>query len=150
LISFQVTYDLAQVNLANQLALRDTLLTALETYATGPRNIVVQLSLALVGLALQVPSWDRPVQALIEKFGTNPTTVPTLLEFLTLLPDEVNSNARIPISVSLLVLRSHELFQHLHQDEEFQERSTNLLTNNAKQVLDLLLVYITATGIFWI
>ena len=102
LISSQVTYDLAQVNHTNQLALRDTLLTALDTYSRGPRNIIVQLSLAIIGLALQVPSWEQPVQTLIEKFGTNPTTVPTLLEFLTLLPEEINSNIRIPISVSLL------------------------------------------------
>jgi len=60
----------------------------------------VQLSLAVIGLALQVPSWEQPVQTLIEKFGPNPTTVPTLLEFLTLLPEEVNGNVKIPISVS--------------------------------------------------
>jgi hypothetical protein len=106
----QVTYDLAQVNHTNQLALRDTLLTALETYSKGPRNIIVQLSLAIIGLALQVPSWEQPVQTLIEKFGTNPTTVPTLLEFLTLLPEEVNGNIRIPISVSPLCYDLFDFF----------------------------------------
>lgn len=95
-----MTYDLSQVDRANQLALRDTLLNALEVYNGGPKNIIVQLSLAIIGLALQVPSWEQPAQTLIESFGRNPSTVPTLLEFLTLLPEEVNSNTRIPISVS--------------------------------------------------
>ena len=95
-----MTYDLAQVDSTNQLALRETLVNALETYNGGPKTIIVQLSLAVVGLALQLPSWERPVQTLIEKFGTNPTTVPTLLEFLTILPQEVTSNTRIPITVS--------------------------------------------------
>ena len=94
-----MTYDLSQVDPANQLALRDTLLNALEVYNGGPKNIIVQLSLAIIGLALQVPIWEQPVQTLIEKFGRNPSIVPTLLEFLTLLPEEVNSNTRIPISV---------------------------------------------------
>ena len=87
---------------ANLLPLRDTLLTALERYHTGPRTIVVQLSLAIAGLALQLPAWENAVQNLIDSFGRNPATVPTLLEFLTILPEEVNSNTRIPISVGLI------------------------------------------------
>jgi len=70
----------------------------------------VQLSLAVIGLALQVPSWEQPVQTLIEKFGPNPTTVPTLLEFLTLLPEEVNGNTKIPISVSHLCYDLFDFF----------------------------------------
>ena len=88
----------------NVLALRDTLLGALETYHAGPRTIIVQLSLAIAGLALQLPSWENPVQSLIDSFGRNPAMVPTLLEFLTLLPEEINSNTRIPISVRRLLL----------------------------------------------
>jgi len=67
---------------------------------------------------------------LIEMFGRNPITVPTLLEFLTILPEEVNGNARIPIT-----------------DSEFREQSLNLLTNNATQVLELLAMYVNASGV---
>jgi len=98
-----VTYDLSQVNPENLMALRDTLLNALQTYTSGPRTIIVQLSLAIAGLAVQLPSWEKPVQTLIDAFGRDPTTVPTLLEFLTLLPEEVSTNTRIPITVSLLL-----------------------------------------------
>lgn len=95
-----MTYDLNQVDAQNLLPLRDTLLTALEAYHAGPRTIIVQLSLAIAGLALQLPAWDNPVQSLISSFGRNPTTVPTLLEFLTVLPEEITSNTKIPVTVS--------------------------------------------------
>lgn len=82
------------------LQLRETLLKALETYHAGPRNILVQLCLAISGLALQLPAWDDPVQDMIDAFGRNPATVPALLQFLTLLPEEVTTNTKIPITVS--------------------------------------------------
>lgn len=66
--------------------------------------MVIQLCLAISGLALQVPAWERVVETLIDSFGRNPATVPTLLEFLTLLPEEVSGNTRIPISVCRIVL----------------------------------------------
>lgn len=97
----QVTYDLHQVDPTNLLALRDTLLTALERYHSGPRTINVQLCLAIAGLALQLPAWDNAVQTMIDSFGRNPATVPTLLQFLTLLPEELFGNTKIPITVSL-------------------------------------------------
>lgn len=100
LISFrQVTYDLQQVDQQNLPALRDTLLTALELHQTGPRVIIVQLCLAIAGIALQMPSWSNAVEEMIESFGRNPATVPTLLQFLTLLPEELTSNTKIPITV---------------------------------------------------
>ncbi|KAJ7630843.1 armadillo-type protein [Roridomyces roridus] len=126
----KVTYDLNQVDPVNLPALRDTLLAALERYHTGPRTIIVQLCLALAGLALQLPSWTTPVQTMIDSFGRNPATVPTLLQFLTILPEELNNNHKIPIT-----------------DDEYRERQAYLLTANSKQVLDLLAMYIQATGV---
>jgi len=38
---------------------------------------------------------------MIEAFGRNPASVPALLQFLTVLPEEINGNFRIPITVSL-------------------------------------------------
>lgn len=110
-----MTYDLNQVDAQNLVPLRDTLITALSKYHSGPRTVIVQLSLAIAGYALQVPSWENPVQTLIESFGGNPSTVPALLEFLTQLPDEVNGNTRIPISVrpatcSLLRLKFRQTY----------------------------------------
>jgi transportin-3 len=95
----QVTFDLHQLDSAARAGLRNTLLTALQRYAAGPRVVLIQLCLALAGLALQMPDWDGVVPGLIQSLGQNPATVPALLEFLTVLPEEV-TNGRIPISVS--------------------------------------------------
>ncbi|KAJ2957823.1 hypothetical protein NQZ79_g6514 [Umbelopsis isabellina] len=58
-----------------------------------------------------------------------PETIPTLLEFLTVLPEEVNNNNRIPIG-----------------DDEFRVRATELLTDNSDEILKLLAVYIQSSG----
>ncbi|ESK97988.1 mrna transport regulator [Moniliophthora roreri MCA 2997] len=126
----KVTYDLNQIDQSQLPGLRDTLLGALEKYQSGPRAIVVQLCLALAGLALQYPGWQDAVQTIIATFGSNPQTVPVLLQFLTLLPEELHTNSKIPIT-----------------DYEWNERVAQLLTNNSKRVLDLLSVYIQATGV---
>jgi transportin-3 len=96
---FKVIYDLHQVEQANLFSLRDSLITALENYHAGPRNIVVQLCLALADLALQLATWSNAVQTMIETFGRKPATVSILLQFLTVLPEEVAGNIRIPITV---------------------------------------------------
>ncbi|KAI1783930.1 armadillo-type protein [Ganoderma leucocontextum] len=99
----KVTYDLTEMNNNDLLRLRDTLLTALETYHAGPRTILVQLCLAISALALQLPAWEDPVQTLIDSFGRNPASVPALLQFLPILPEEVTSNTKIPITVTELL-----------------------------------------------
>lgn len=86
---------------ADVFRLRDTLVTALETYHAGPRTIMVQLCLAISGLALQLPQWEDPVHNMIDSFGRNPTAVPALLQFLTILPEELCTNTKIPVTVSV-------------------------------------------------
>ncbi|KZT44557.1 ARM repeat-containing protein [Sistotremastrum suecicum HHB10207 ss-3] len=126
----KVTYDLNQVEEPHIVALRDTLIAALTRYQSGPKVIQTQLCLALAGFALQVSQWEKSVQTLIQDFGRNPSMVPILLEFLTVLPEEVNGNTKIPIS-----------------NDEYRTRAPLLLTDNAKQVLELLSMYIQAEGV---
>ncbi|TDL28505.1 ARM repeat-containing protein [Rickenella mellea] len=126
----KVTFDLSQVDVSHLPSLRDSLVTALERFASGPKTIVTQLCLALSGLALQYPAWKDAVQNMIDTFGRNPLTVPNLLEFLTLLPEEINGNTKIPVS-----------------NNEYKERAAHLLTENARKVLDLLQMYISAAGV---
>ncbi|KAF7320101.1 hypothetical protein MKEN_00794500 [Mycena kentingensis (nom. inval.)] len=126
----KVTYDLGQLDPANLPGIRDTFIAALERHHDGARTIIVQLCLAIAGLALQFPAWSpTAVPFMITHFGSNPSTVQTLLQFLTLLPEEVNNNSRIPIT-----------------DDEYTERTAQLLTANSKQVLQLLGVYLAAQG----
>ncbi|KAF7347911.1 hypothetical protein MVEN_01549000 [Mycena venus] len=126
----KVTYDLHQVDPANLPSFRDTLIAALQRHHNGPKPVKIQLCLAIAGLALQFPAWSNAVQFMIDSFGRNPETVPILLEFLTILPEELNNNHKIPIT-----------------DDEYTEREAYLLTANAKQVLELLSMYIQASGV---
>jgi transportin-3 len=89
--------------------LRDTLVAVLQQYANGPRNILVQICLALSALAIQMGDWaPTAVQNLIDSLGAIPSSVPGLLQFLAILPDDVNTNTRIPLSVSLPWIKSVE------------------------------------------
>ncbi|KAJ7596941.1 armadillo-type protein [Mycena floridula] len=125
----KVIYDLHQVDPSDFPSLRDTLLTALQQYHAGPRTIIIQLCLAVAGLALQFPAWTDAVSTMIEAFGRDPAMVPTLLQFLTILPNEL-ANSRIPVT-----------------DEEWHERAPALLRVNSTRVLELLTMYVGATGV---
>uniref|UniRef100_U3IEA3 Transportin 3 n=1 Tax=Anas platyrhynchos platyrhynchos TaxID=8840 RepID=U3IEA3_ANAPP len=52
-----------------------------------------QLALAIADLALQMASWKGCVQTLVEKYSTDVTSLPFLLEILTVLPEEVHSRS---------------------------------------------------------
>ncbi|QRW00383.1 mRNA transport regulator [Ceratobasidium sp. AG-Ba] len=126
----KITYDFHEVDPAHRQGLRDSLVAAIQQYASGPRVVLVQICLALACFVLQYPEWDNPVGDLVTSLGQRPNTVPALLEFLTVIAEEVTTNSRIPIS-----------------NDEFRTRAEKLLTNNASQVLNLLSMYIQATGV---
>jgi len=46
-----------------------------------------------------MPTWTKAVEGLIESYGQNPSMVPVLLQFLTVLPEELYSNTKIPVTV---------------------------------------------------
>ncbi|CAO3658469.1 unnamed protein product [Umbelopsis ramanniana] len=126
----KITFDLKELDESARVSLRDSLLSLLSGYAaTGPQVINTQLCLSLAILAMQMPAWKNVVAQFVELFGNSADTIPTLLEFLTVLPEEVNNNNRIPIG-----------------DEEFRSRATELLTNNSDEILKLLAVYIQSSG----
>lgn len=92
-------------------------MTALCDFATGPAKIIlVHLCLSLADLALQLPEWPSVVADMTEKFGKTPETVPILLEFLTVLPQEILGNHQIKITVCLLL---DELFLTEHLTHSF-------------------------------
>lgn len=128
----KITFDLEQVPSQQRVALRDTLLTAISAYASGPRVIQTQLSLALSGLALQLneSEWPTVVPGMIERYGSSPDTVPVLLEFLTVLPEEVITNHRIPVDNDFYNTRCHFL-----------------LSAAAPEILKLLSMYVQASGL---
>ena len=89
----KITFDLEQLPQDSYPGLRDMLLHALAMYAEGPRVIQTQLCLALAALALQVDStvWPGVAPDMLARFGGSPATVGILLEFLSVLPDEVTN-----------------------------------------------------------
>lgn len=96
----KVIFDLSQIPASQHIPLRDTLISAIQSISqSGPKNVVTHLCLALSGLALQAPFLDI-IDDMIKTFGQNPEGVNVLLEFLTVFPEELSENSRIPVSVS--------------------------------------------------
>jgi len=55
---------------------------------------------------------------MIDTFGSDPAAVSTLLQFLTLLPEEIDSNTRIPVTVrsrifKRVVAKIQDLYDYL-------------------------------------
>lgn len=85
----------------HRLPLRDTLITALKNATSGPKAIITQLCIAIADLLLQLPEWTNGLQEMIDQLGTSPDSVAALLEFLTVLPQEMATENRIRIDVRL-------------------------------------------------
>ncbi|KAI5624108.1 transportin-3, partial [Silurus asotus] len=83
-------YELPQ---ETHLALRDSLLSHIQNLKDLSPIIITQLSLAIADLALQMPSWKGCVHTLIEKYSNDVTSMPFLIEILTVLPEEVHSRS---------------------------------------------------------
>lgn len=89
--------------------------------------INTQLCVALAVLALQFLEWKGVVAELVNSLGSNSETIPSLLEFLKVLPEEMSSSRKLPIT-----------------DEEYHTRTSELLGDNAEKVLELLLTYVNS------
>ncbi|KAL9941135.1 hypothetical protein V8E36_000623 [Tilletia maclaganii] len=126
----KAVYDLDQVPVASLPSLRDTLLDALQAYGAGPRVLQTQVALALSALALQMEEWKQVIPSVVERFGSDPAMVPALLEFLTVLPEEIVSNHRIPVD---------EMMYHV--------RVSEVLTEHADHLLQVLAMYAGAKGV---
>ncbi|TSM20247.1 Transportin-3 [Bagarius yarrelli] len=83
-------YELPQ---ETHLALRDSLLSHIQNLKDLSPIIITQLALAIADLALQMASWKGCVHTLIEKYSCDVTSMPFLIEILTVLPEEVHSRS---------------------------------------------------------
>ncbi|CAF3341773.1 unnamed protein product [Rotaria sp. Silwood1] len=74
-------------------ALCDSLLDHLSRIElTRNTTVRVQLAVATADLALQYVGWEKPVEDVVEKLKTSSEHMLTLLEFLTALPEELNTS----------------------------------------------------------
>ncbi|XP_053572309.1 transportin-3 isoform X2 [Bombina bombina] len=74
-------------------SLRDSLLSHIQNLKDLSPVIVTQLALAIADLALQMASWKGCVQTLVETYSNDISSLPFLLEILTVLPEEVHSRS---------------------------------------------------------
>ncbi|XP_035206392.1 transportin-3-like, partial [Stegodyphus dumicola] len=88
----KIQFSFHELPVESHSSLRDSLLNHIShvTSETSP-VILTQLCLALADLALQMVVWKTPVQDVIERFGSSAQHISTLLEILTVLPEEINS-----------------------------------------------------------
>ena len=64
------------------------------------RNLCTQLNIALCDLAIQMPGWDNAVLNMINHFGNHTETMSILLDFLSILPEELLYNTKIRLEVN--------------------------------------------------
>ncbi|CAF2322955.1 unnamed protein product [Rotaria sp. Silwood2] len=90
-IKFNINFD--ELPVEHCKALCDSLLDHLSRIElTRNTTVRVQLAVATADLALQYVGWEKPVEDVVEKLKTSSEHMLTLLEFLTALPEELNTS----------------------------------------------------------
>lgn len=92
----QITYDLHQIPRESLPQLRETLLQLLSSSAAGPKPIRTQLCVCLAVLAIQMLEWKDVISLVVSRLGGS---IPAMLEFLHVLPEEVTEGRKINLSV---------------------------------------------------
>lgn len=100
------------------------MLQQLAVYAKGPKPIRVQLCVALANLAIQMLEWKDVLQTVVGTLGSDQKSIACVLEFLHVLPEEVTEGRKINLT-----------------EDELTTRTTELLEDNAQQVVRLLTQY---------
>ncbi|KAI9839225.1 MAG: hypothetical protein M1819_003218 [Sarea resinae] len=104
--------------------LRETLLSLLKTYRAGPKPVRTMMCVCVAHLAIQMTEWKDVFQTVLSALGNDAESVPCILEFLRILPEEVSGGRKITLT-----------------EDELAIRTAELLENNANQVIALLTQY---------
>ncbi|KAI0966504.1 exportin 1-like protein [Xylaria arbuscula] len=121
----KITFDLqSQVPPNEVVAVRNQLLELLQLYASGPKPIRVQLCVCLAILAIQMKDWKDVLPVVVSSLGSQVESHACILDFLRVLPEEVTEGRKITLT-----------------EEELSQRTTELLQDNAPQVVQLLINY---------
>ncbi|KAK9459739.1 armadillo-type protein [Lipomyces oligophaga] len=121
----KIIYDMHQLPDADKQQLCSSVMNLLVSYKNGPKIIVTQLCLSLANLAIQMIQWSSPIEQVILACGNDSTSIPIILEFLKVLPEEAGDVRKIPLS-----------------DFELRERVVELLQKNSDQVMTILINYV--------
>lgn len=121
-LRMKMTYDLNQVPALDYDKLKQSLFELLEVYNTASTRLVrTQLCIALAQLALQHLSWQNAMEDIIGRFLALLDTVPTLLEVLKIVPEELSEVKKTTLT-----------------DDEFNTRTLALITDEVPRVLGIL------------
>jgi transportin-3 len=71
----------------------------LATFHAGPKPIRLQLCVCLANLAIQMTEWKEVLTDVVNTLGTDPATLPCVLDFLRVLPEEVTHGRKIALTV---------------------------------------------------
>lgn len=124
----KIVYDLHQVPRPQLPELRASIMRNLATFHAGPKPIRLQLCVCLANLAIQMTEWKDVLKDVVNTLGTDAATLPCLLDFLRVLPEEVTHGRKIALTEHELTLRTSELIE-----------------DNAQQALQLLIQYATSS-----
>ncbi|CBX90696.1 hypothetical protein IAQ61_002185 [Plenodomus lingam] len=124
----KIVYDLHQVPRTQLPELRASIMRNLATFHAGPKPIRLQLCVCLANLAIQMTEWKDVLKDVVNALGTDAATLPCVLDFLRVLPEEVTHGRKI-------ALTEHELTM----------RTSELIEDNAQQALELLIRYATSS-----
>ncbi|KAJ1922290.1 Nuclear import receptor [Mycoemilia scoparia] len=125
----KIINDLSDLDSSAVNSLKDSLIAHLKDAQSQPQSLIIQLCLSLAGIAVQSEAWADPVAEIIQQLSSDPFQIACLLEFLTVLPEEM-MNERIIVSNSL-----------------FQDKSTKLLTDQAGNVIQLMVQCLQSTNL---
>ncbi|ORY62926.1 exportin 1-like protein [Pseudomassariella vexata] len=121
----KITFDLStQVSAEEHIAVRTQILELLKLYAPGPKPIRVQLCVCLAILAIQMKEWKDVLPVVASSLGDSVESHACILDFLRVLPEEVTEGRKITLT-----------------EDELTQRTTELLADNAPQVVQLLINY---------
>lgn len=120
----KITYDVGQIPADALPALRNQVLELLKSFATGPRPIRIQLCVCLAILAIQMTGWKDVVPMVVSTLGNDADSHACILDFLKVLPEEVTEGRKINLT-----------------EDELQQRTQELLGDNATLVVQLLISY---------
>ncbi|KAJ4360247.1 Nuclear import receptor [Didymosphaeria variabile] len=120
----KIVYDLHQLPRETLPKLRETIIRNLATFHAGPKPIRLQLCVCLANLAIQMTEWKDVLPLILSTLGSDPSTLPCVLDFLRVLPEEVTHGRKIALT-----------------ETELQMRTSELIEENAQQALSLLVQY---------
>lgn len=120
----KIIYDLSSqfTGLENYELLKNSLLEIMIKYNQPNEKLIrTQLSIALSHFLLQYLSWKSPIMEILTKWNESPENLFILLDFLKILPEELSDVKKTNLT-----------------DEEFNNRSKELINDNVEQILLLL------------